>query len=65
MNIKWLEQKSHSNTHNLQVKWLGAEDTKQEVRGSSAGGCETPIFRLKNHETCDLRSTTEYISVSF
>ena len=24
----------------LQVEWLGAEDAKQKVRGSSAGGCE-------------------------
>ena len=38
MNIKWLGRKSHLDTNSLQVKWLGAEDVKQEVRGSSAGG---------------------------
>ena len=65
MNIKWLGQISHLDTSILQVEWLGAEDTKQEVKGSSAGGCEACVFRLKNHVTCDLRSTTEYISVSF
>jgi len=39
-----------------------AEDMKQEVRGSSAGGCEARIFHLKNHVTCDLRSVTEWLS---
>ena len=37
MNIKWLERKSYSDTNNLQVEWLEAEDAKQEIRGSSAG----------------------------
>jgi hypothetical protein len=40
MNIKWLGRKSHSDTNSLQVEWLGAEDAKQEIRGSSAGGRE-------------------------
>jgi hypothetical protein len=40
-------------TDNLRVKWLGAEDAKQEVRGLSAGGREVRVFRAKNHVTCD------------
>ena len=37
MNIKWLGRKSHLDTNSLQVEWLGAEDVKQDDRGSSAG----------------------------
>ena len=59
MNIKWLERKSHFDTNNLQVEWLGAEDTKQEVKGSSAGGCEACVFRVKNRVTCDLRCVVQ------
>ena len=55
MNIKWLGRKSYLDTNSLQVEWLGAEDAKQEVRGSSVGGREARIFRVKNHVTCDLR----------
>ena len=62
MNIKWRERKCHLDTNNLQVEWLGAEDTKQEVRGSSAGGREACVFRVKNHMTCDLRRVTVWLS---
>ena len=58
MNIKWLGQKSHLDTNNLQVEWLGAEDVKQDDRGSSAGGHEARVFRVKNRLTCDLRRVT-------
>ena len=47
MNIKWLGQKSHLDTNNLQVEWLGAEDAKQDDRGSSAGGREATRFWRK------------------
>jgi hypothetical protein len=62
MNIKWLRRKSYLNTNNLQVWWLGAEDAKQEVRGSSAGGHEACVFRAKNHVICDLRRATVWLS---
>ena len=32
----------------LQVEWLGDEHAKQEVCGSSAGGREACVFRVKN-----------------
>ena len=62
MNIKWLGRKSHSDTNNLQVQCLGAKDTKQEVRGSSAGGREACVFCVKNRVTCDLRCPTVWLS---
>ena len=62
MNIKWLGRKSHLNTNSLQVEWLGAEDVKQDDRGSSAGGRETRVFRAKNRLTCDLRRATVWLS---
>ena len=40
MNKKWQGRKSHLDTNSLQVEWLGAEDAKQEIRGSSASGRE-------------------------
>ena len=55
MNIKWLGRKSHGDTNSLQVEWLGAEDAKQDDRGSSAGGRETRVFWVKNRLTCDAR----------
>jgi hypothetical protein len=48
---------THLDTNNLHVEWLGAEDTKQEVRGSSAGG-----RKAKNHLIYDLRHTTVWLS---
>ena len=48
--------------NNLQVEWLGAEDTKQDDRGSSAGGREARVFRAKNRLTCDLRRATMWLS---
>ena len=62
MNIKWLGQKSHLDTNNMQVEWLGAEDTKQEVRGLSVGGREACDFRMKNRVTCDLRCLIVWLS---
>ena len=50
MNIKWLGRKSHSDTNNLQV------------RGSSAGGREECVFRVKNRVTYDLRCPTVWLS---
>ena len=41
MNIKWLGQKSYLDTNSLLVEWLGAEDAKQDDRGSSVGGRDT------------------------
>ena len=58
MNKKWLGRKSHLDTNSLQVEWLGAEDTKQDDRGSSAGG----VFRVKNRLTCDLQCATVWLS---
>ena len=49
-------------TNSLQVEWLGAEDMKKDDRGSSAGGREARIFRVKNRLTCDLRRTTVWLS---
>ena len=46
----------------MQVEWAGAEDTKQEVRGSSADGHEACVFCVKNHVTCDLRCPTMWLS---
>jgi hypothetical protein len=46
----------------LQVLWIGAEDTKQEVRGSSAGAREVRFFRAKNCVTCALRHATVWLS---
>ena len=60
--MKWGEQIFQMDTSILQVEWLGAEDTKQEVRGSSAGGREACVFRVKNHMTCDLRRATIWLS---
>ena len=48
--------KSHLDTNSLQMEWLGAEDAKQDDRGSSVGGREERIFWAKNRLTCDLRS---------
>ena len=45
-------------TNSLQMEWLGAEDTKQDDRGSSAGG----VFRVKNRLTCDLQCVTMWLS---
>ena len=45
----------------MQVEWLGAEDTKQEVRDSSAGGREACDFHVKNRVTCDLRCPTVWL----
>jgi len=44
------------------VEWLGAEDPKQDDRGSSAGGREALVFRAKNRLTCDLRRATVWLS---
>ena len=49
-------------TNSLQVEWLGAEDMKKDDRGSSAGGREARIFRVKNRLTCDLRRATVWLS---
>ena len=49
-------------TDNLQVECLAAEDTKQEVRGSRAGGHEACVFRVKNRVTCDLRCLIVWLS---
>ena len=62
MNIKWLGRKSCLDTNSLQVEWLGAEDMKKDDRGSSAGGREARIFRVKNRLTCDLRRATVWLS---
>ena len=62
MNIKWLGRKSHGDTNSLQVEWLGAEDAKQDDRGSSVGGREARGFRAKNRLTCDLRRATVWQS---
>ena len=62
MNIKWLGQKSYLDINNLQVEWLGAEDTKRDDRGSSAGGREARVFRVKNRLTYDLRRATVWLS---
>jgi hypothetical protein len=53
MNIKWLGRISHLDASISQVEWLGAEDVKQEVKGSSGGGREACVFCVKNHVTCD------------
>ena len=53
MNIKRLGRKSYLDTNSLQVEWLGAEDAKQEVRGSSVGGREACVFRVKNRVKSD------------
>ena len=50
MNIKWLVRKSYLDTNSLQVEWLGAEDAKQDDRGSSVGGREARDFHAKNTE---------------
>ena len=39
-------------TDSLQVEWLGAEDAKQDDRGSSAGGREA--HRFSGEKTLDL-----------
>ena len=62
MNIKWLGRKSHLDTNSLQVEWLGAEDAKQDDRGSSAGGREARVFWVKNRLICDLRRVTVWLS---
>ena len=49
-------------TNSLQVEWLGAEDVKQDDRGSSAGGREARVLRAKNRLTCDLRLATVWLS---
>jgi hypothetical protein len=36
---KTAKTKISFDTNSLQVEWLGAEDSKQEVKGSSASGC--------------------------
>ena len=61
MNIKWLGRKSHLDTNSLQVEWLGAEDAKQDERGSSVVGSEARVFRAKNCLTCDLRRATMWL----
>ena len=50
------------NTNRLYVEWLGAEDAKQDDRGSSAGGREARVFRVKNRLTCDLQCVTMWLS---
>jgi hypothetical protein len=46
MNIKWLARISYLDSNILQVEWLGAEDMKQEVRGSSVDGYEAAVTSM-------------------
>jgi len=49
-------------TNSLQVEWLGAEDVKHDDRGSSFGGREARVFRVKNRLTCNLRRAIVWLS---